>query len=680
MKFPFSMLTEFVCTSLNVDEVGDLLTMAGFELEGIETVGDESVLDIKVCSNRGDGLSVFGLARELLAKDGEARPTQLYLDAADWWAKVRTPVPAGLEGPVKIETDACTRYSCMVFDHSTKEASKPWMQRRLEQAGMRPVSLVVDITNYVLLELGHPLHAFDQDRLDSGQVVVREARPGEKIITLNGLEHELRPGQMMICDRTKPVAVAGVMGGLDSEVTDSTRRILLESAHFVNTSVRRTRKQLGLGTEASYRFERSVDPEGTIRALWRFAELYRDCGGSAPVILQDLYPLPPEPRRVSLRIQRADRLLGMPIAPSDAKGYLERLGMDVAGSGNELSVAIPTWRPDIQREEDLIEELGRVHGYDKIPSELPFGATSQGGTTGLERLVDNFRNALLQCGFDQMISHTLRDKSPLDADCTPVVIRNPGSPDMAMLRSSPLPGLAEAARRNGTKDLHLFEIARCFANIGRENQERLTLGVLDHGELVSGHWRNHTSLQADFFSLKGVVEAVSDRLGLELTFTKPGEATDRRFHPTQQARILIQGQACGVLGTINPDVAAEADLQEGAVLAELDLETVFSHARAQTKYESISRNPSVRRDIAVTISKHVPFSDIASAIKRAAGQLLERNWLFDVYEGANIQEGHHSLGMALQLRKHGENFTDEEANLVRDAVVKELESLGATQR
>jgi phenylalanyl-tRNA synthetase beta chain len=324
MKFPYSMLRDFVETSLDAHQIGDLLTMAGFELEGIEEVGDEFVLDIKVMSNRGDGLSVFGLSREVLAKDLNSKPTALYREAANRFEN--TPCPPTFALPkdaASIESQECRRFAVRGFEGVIANAQSPaGMQKRLDACGMRPISLLVDLTNYVMLELGQPLHAFDRAKLTESRLVVRQAKPGEKLTTLNGDEHEL-DGQMMICDGAKPVGVPGVMGGLETEVTDVTSSLLLESANFVNKVVRKTRKQLGLSTEASYRFERSVDPDGVTAAMRRFTQLLTQVQPNIQISeILDLYPQPLSPDKVTLRVERASMLLGMEITPDQAENYL----------------------------------------------------------------------------------------------------------------------------------------------------------------------------------------------------------------------------------------------------------------------------------------------------------------------------------------------------------------------
>ena len=679
------MLREFVDTPLSVDQVGELLTMASFELEGIEDVEGEPILDVKVVSNRGDGLSVFGLAREVLAKDRDSKATELYKRAADRFRHSPTPSPRtghlGEGEPpiasVVIETEACTRYACRLFKEIKNGPSPEWLQKRIRQAGWRPISLIVDLTNYVMLELGQPLHAFDLDKLHGAKIIVRDAQPGEKITTLDGTEHTLKPGQMMICDADRAVAVAGVMGGHETEVDAGTTAVLLESAHFVNTSVRRTRKQLGLSTEASYRFERSVDPEGVVAALNRFAELFESClGGIVVPGVVDVYPAPPVQRQLAVRMSRAVRLLGMEVSASEARSYLDRLGFGVAGEGEPFQVTTPSWRADIVREDDVVEEIGRVHGYDRIPETALHGVTVQGGVSGVEARLDQIREGLLRAGFTQIISHSLRDLHPLDLSIgVRIGPRNAGSPETAYLRNSHLPCLADAAQRNGARDLHLFEMGSVFDGSREPHEEWPSLAIWTHGALAPSHRAKESWPKADFFSLKGAVQSVCE--GVDFSAAK---SLDPRLHPTRQAALTIGGEPLGVAGQIHPELAEQIGVPSDTCLAELDLERLLAQPATESQFKALSRNPAVRRDLAVLISKSVPYAQIERAVQAAAGVTLERQWLFDVYEGQGIPEGQHSLAIALQLRKFGENFTDEEANQVRDVVAAALEGLGGKLR
>ncbi len=689
MKFPTLMLRDYVHTSLTPDQLGDLLTMAGFELEGIEEVGNDHVLDIKVVSNRGDGLSVFGLAREILAKDANSSPTDLYIQAkGGFTTKDRQGQTSLPTSAATIQSPECLRFACRAFDQVDASGQSPtWMQERLTQAGMRPISILVDLTNYAMLELGQPLHAFDREKLTEERIVVRHAAPGEMLTTLNGIEHELQ-GQMMICDAAKPVGVPGVMGGLETEVTDSTTKLLLESANFKNTTVRKTRKQLGLNTEASYRFERSVDPDGVVRAIERFTDLLHASQPKVTVSnIVDLYPGRQTRDGILLRLDRANRLLGMEIAEEDALRYLRNLGFDIQEIKPQttnhkpqslvLQVAPPSWRPDIVREEDLIEELGRVHGYEKIPQELPIGSTPVGGVHGAYLREDLIRESLVKTGFVQIISHSLRDKHPLDNEGGHLCPRNPASPEMSVLRNSLLPCLADAAIRNGGKDLHLFEIGTAFFNNPAGHQEKKLLSLLSVGALLPFSWQKGDAGQANFFSLKGALENALSQANIHFDIVA-SEEPDARLHPTRDAYIRVAGNLAGFVAQIHPNIAENLGLPAETYLAELDLAEL--NTEAEITYHPISRNPAVRRDISFEISKSTPFAAVEKAVAQSCGEVLERQWLFDVYEGKGIGEGNHSLSIALQLRKLGENFTDEEANQVRERVVHALASLGAKAR
>lgn len=677
------MLRDFVETSLDANQIGDLLTMAGFELEGIEEFQGEPVLDIKVVSNRGDGLSVFGLAREVLAKDLDSKPTELYKKAATRFQISESPTLTLESSAATVESDQCRRFALRSFSGVDAKGSSPaWMQKRLEAAGMRPISILVDLTNYVMLELGQPLHAFDREKLSEGRIVVRHAKLGEKLTTLNGIEHEL-DGQMMICDAEKPVGVPGVMGGLETEVTDTTTELLLESANFVNTAVRKTRKQLGLNTEASYRFERSVDPEGVAAATRRFTELLLQ---SQPGVqysnIVDLYPGKPESGSVRVRVDRASTLLGMEITPDQAENYLQRLGMTVSREGNTLNVTAPSWRPDIVREEDLVEELGRVHGYERIPEALPFGSTPQGGSRGRELFKDRVRESLLRSGFTQIISHSLRSEHPLDEPCERAAPRNPASPEHNVLRTSLLPGLAEAARRNGGKDIHLFEMGKVFYQWEGEYDETTYLGILSQGALLPPNRQGEKVPVADFFTMKSAVEDAFINLGIDgqLTFLPMTGDDEKRFHPTRTAYIQHDDQILGTIGQVHPEIAEASGIEKDTILCEICFDWLMDKVEPKLSMGQISRNPAVRRDIAILIDKSVHYADVEEAIRIGADKVLEKQWLFDVFEGQGIPEGKHSLGIGLQFRKFGENFTDEEANQVRDQIVAELEKLGATLR
>ena len=676
MKLTDSMLRDYANTPLSAEEVGDLLTMSGFELEEISEVRGEKVLNVNVMANRGDSASVLGLAREVLAKDPSSKKTELFeRSEVRFYTTDLNDSACSERAVVTVESENCARYACRVFEAVKNGPSPDWLKDRLEKIGQRPISLAVDLSNYVMFETGQPLHAFDLDKLTGSRIVVRQAMPVEKkFVTLDGVERAITPADLMICDAVRPVALAGIMGGQESEVGPGTTRMLLEGAHFSHTSVRNTRTRLGLQTEASYRFERYVDPEQVVAALNRFAELYEKATGDWPVRgVVDVYPRPPALRAITVRMSRVERILGVRIAIEDAVRYLGRLGFAMRPGEDRIECTPPTWRNDIEREDDLVEEVGRVHGYENIPELLPKGETTRGGVFGADARVDRARGRLLRCGLTQTVSHSLRDLHPLDAPGERVRVRNPHSPEIAHLRNSNLPSLADAANRNGNQNLQLFEIGKVF----KLGLEHFDLSILLVGSDPFVDWQKKQSPTADFYGMKGVVEAVCRDASVCI-----GEAPekDARLHPTRQAAVSISGRQIGVFGQVNPLVAEECDLPAETVLAEIDLSALVGAEPREVHLKEISRNPAARRDVAFVIEKSVPYANIAAALAEACGEVLEKQWLFDVYEGKGIPDGSHSLATALQLRKAGANFTDEEANQVRDRAVQALEALGAKLR
>ncbi|MGE0002451.1 MAG: phenylalanine--tRNA ligase subunit beta [Fimbriimonadaceae bacterium] len=647
MKFTEAMIRELVDSPLSPQEIGDTLTMAGLELESIAEEGGAIVFDVGVMANRGDAASVLGMARELVAKHPASMP-RAAMDALTGWSDLK---PLGA-GEIKITTERCTRYSAMVFEGVTNGPSPQWLQECLTALGQRPISILVDLTNYVMLVTGQPMHAFDLDKLPGPRIVVRNAANGEKLETLDGIERELVPDDVVITDGTRPIALAGIMGGRATEVGPDTTRCLLESAHFDNQSVRATRTRLGMHTEASYRFERWVDPCGTVRAMDLFARLLE----ATPSETWDSWSAPPRVTIVSVRPSRAARLLGCQVSPEDCLQYLERLGFKPQAKEESVHCTVPSWRNDIALEEDLVEEIGRMHGYEHIGTEPPIGSTPVGGAHGSYLRLDRLRARLIGCSLVQTMSHTLRDTHPLDSQGERVRVRTPHSPETALLRNSLLPCLAEAAARNGGRDLALFEVGRTFSP-----NEHASLAILMTGRAAGAQ-------EADFFALKGVVEAAIGKL-------EWSQGADPRLHPTRQA----EASGIGVFGQVHPLVAAQCDLAPSTVLAEFDLDAWLKTTGADIHFRPLYRHPAVRRDIAIEVSKQVAYREIEAAISASGGGDLESYWLFDVYEGKGVAEGARSLAIALVFRKDG-NLTDEEANRARDVIVGALQGLGARLR
>ncbi len=725
MKVPVEWLKDFVQFELSATELAERLTMAGLEVEEVLPTPYGEVLSMYITPNRGDCLSVFGIAREVVAIFGtECEPTELFhrLNQMILLPPVVEPGETPQYASVEIrDPDLCPRYGARVILDVQVAPSPPAIQNRLLAAGMRPISNIVDATNYVLLELGQPLHAFDLDTLKARQIIVRRAVEGETITTLDGRHHTLHPNMLMICDAERPVAVAGIMGGAETEVTDTTRNILMESAHFNPLSIRRTSRALDLRTESSYRFERFVDPNLVIVAQIRVCELIQQMTGKPAVGgILDVYPLPYSERELTVRLDRAEQMLGFPIAPDEAKGVLERLNLRPKSQtlpespSPSFSVRVPLYRADLMREIDLIEELGRILGYDRIPESPPQGTTTQGKDSPEGEFSERVRTILLSAGLQEVVSHTLEPENPLQTAgeiffspmhkpipstiqekkisfeglgewvYQPVVLANPMSEELASLRHSLMSSLVRTAdhnRRRGLRDLHLFEIGRVFARDEQgDYHEWLRVGLLMTGALTAPHW-SVKPVPTDFYAFKGVVEHFLHELGIEPRFI-PTEGYDHRLHPGRSAYVHDPSdQRLGVMGELHPTLAEQYEFRQRVYLAEFGF-TALMHASAHTvHYRPLPVFPPVLRDIAIVVSQSVPAESLFAAIREVGGEWLESVRLFDRFTGASIPEGWHSLAFSLVFRADERTLTDEEVNARVEAIFDALsERFGAQPR
>jgi phenylalanyl-tRNA synthetase beta chain len=688
MRVPIDWLKDFVQFELSAEALAERLTMAGLEVEQVEETPQGEVLALYITPNRGDCLSIFGIAREVYALLGDAcQPTPLFERLN---AQILNPPPAE-PGEVPqyarveiLDPDLCPRYAARVIREVRIAPSPAKVQNRLLAAGMRPINNIVDATNYVMLELGQPLHAFDLDTLIDHRIVVRQAREGEIIHTLDGREHAIAPPMLMICDAERPVAVAGIMGGAETEVTPQTRHILMESAHFSPLSIRRTARALDLRTESSYRFERFVDPNLVLVAQYRVCELIEQWTGVAAVPgVLDVYPKPYPVRELTLRLARAEELLGFKVEDEEAHAVLQRLNLNPQPMGERtLRVQLPLYRyEDLKREVDLVEELGRVLGYERIPESPPVGITTQGKDSPEGAFSERVRTILLSAGLQEIVSHTLEPANPLQLP-PPVELRNPMSDELRYLRSSILSGLVFAAdhnRRRGMHDLHLFEIGRVFAQdeSSQGHRERLALGILMTGALHAPHWTGKPR-EADFYSLKGVVEHLLTLLGIDAEFVAMGESSfstpsDARFHPGRVAEAVAQGRWLGRLGELHPLIQRQYELRRRVYLAEFDLEALHALAAHTVRYRSLPTQPPVLRDIAVIVSQEVPVGRLFATIWQAGGEWIESVRLFDRYTGAPVPEGSHSLAFSLVFRHPERTLTDEEVNARVEAIFEALQ-------
>jgi phenylalanyl-tRNA synthetase beta chain len=662
MKISIEWLKEYVDINESPEQLKEDLTMIGLLVESIAETGGAYVLDIEVTSNRPDCLSHLGIAREVAAF--YHRPLRYPpIEERTAISPERNPYAIEIQ-----DEDLCPRYVGLVLDGIQVGNSPSWMQQRLEAAGMRPVNNIVDITNYVLLEMGHPLHAFDFDVLRRGKIVVARARQGQRMQTLDGLDRELDSEMLLINDGEGPVGIAGVMGGLNSEISQSTTRVLLESAYFLPASIRRTSRKLGLSTEASYRFERGADWENTVPAIARTCYLIeRFAGGCIAGSLQDVYPKRKDPVRILLRQENAKALLGVELTGKFIESTLRRLNFKVAEHGkNQWEVLCPTCRADMELEADLIEELARFYGYQNIPSTLPPSKTV-GTHSPVHMLEKGVREFMVGHGHCEAINLSFasetdhREFPPLRGER--VAVGNPLTEDTQFMRTSLAPGLVRSARRNfnyGQRLVRLFEIGKIYCP-GPDGvpTEKNTLGILSTGGYADQNWMN-PSTDFGYFHLKGLIAALLQGIRV-LSFEI--EPTDKIawLNPAESATLRVADETVGVLGSLSASLQEKYKLKQPVFLAEIDCDRMAPYAFSPVSFEALPRFPSVERDMSIVVSRDLAYKVICGEIAGLKIPELTDINLIDVYEGEKIPAGKISLTLRL-------TFLDREKTLTIDRV------------
>ena len=650
----------------------------------VEAIGlDDVVLELEITPNRPDCLSMIGVAREISVTTGN--PLKLpEVNMPSGTTDIHNLTSVTIEAP-----DLCPRYAARVIRGVKIAPSPDWLQRRLEAIGVGTINNIVDITNYVLMEYGHPLHAFDYHRLTENRIVVRRARPGETLKTIDGEERKLTPDMLVIADAENSVALAGVMGGFDSEITDQTVDVLLESAYFHPSSIRKTSKALGMHTEASHRFERGADPEGVIPALDRAAQLIVEiAGGEICSGIVDVYPGKREAINIKLRPERANFVLGTEIGEDEMRDILTRLGFIVSDT---FEVTAPTFRPDVGQEIDLVEEIARVYGFDNIPTTLPRGDIPIPKIDPKENLRERVKTYLLQCGMMEAMNYAFYHPDVFDrirlASIDPlrqaVQIANPLSEDQSIMRTTLIPSLLANAQHNRNHQINnvqFFECSKVFIPNGTgeyPNEPERVAGMIA-GNLGAGVYGDPLR-PADFFDIKGVVEGMLDRCGIsDYTIT---HADHPAFHPGRRAEIRIEDKTLCVFGEAHPEVLENYDLLHKAYLFELDFERLVGVVEPMKQFESIPIYPSVNRDLAIVLDADTPASRPVEIIKSAGGELVSSLHLFDVYTGEQVTEGKKSLAFAIEYRSTTETLTDEIVDQVHGKILEQLEQeLGATLR
>lgn len=688
MKLLHSWLRELVDVPLPVAELASLLSMRGFEVAGIEPVPDkaDAVIDFEITANRPDCLSVIGLARE--AATACRVPLRLPWDAQGRPISTARPLPAPT--PLHVADDLlevtiedaalCPRYAAAVAE-VTVGPSPAWLADRLAAAGVRPINNIVDVTNYVLIEMGHPMHAFDLDRLGGRQLRARRAKPGEQIRTLDGEARTLDGEMLVIADQSAPQAVAGVMGGAASEVWSGTRRVAFESAYFKPASVRRTSRRLGLQSEASSRFERGTDINAPLVALERACELIERIGAGRRVgRLIDVYPAPRGPVEVAIRRASVPRLIGTAVEDEEILAIFAGLGFDAtaAPEGAGWRVRIPTHRVDISREADLIEEVARHHGYDKVPyhfPELRAAAPHPDPRLGRRTLL---RHVLTAAGFSEAVTYSFiaaADAAPfLEPGAETVPLAYPLSEKFAVLRPSLLPGLVDSVahnRRHDSRDVRLFETGNCFTAVSGEHQR---LAIAWTGAGVPEHWGGGDR-PADFFDLKGVIERVGEALHIPLAFSG---STAPFLVRGRAASVASGGCLLGVIGQLLPAQSETRGLPaaDEIYVAELDLEALDRLAPSEdAQVVPLPRFPSIVRDISIVVDEPVRAEQVRGTIAGVAPGSLVGVREFDRYKGKGIPEGRYSLSLRLTFRSPERTLTDadvqEAMGRIMDALARE---------
>ncbi|ABZ84363.1 phenylalanyl-tRNA synthetase, beta subunit [Heliomicrobium modesticaldum Ice1] len=658
---------------------------------------DDAVLELELTPNRADCLAVLNVAREVAAITG----ADLRLPEVTVSEKGEGCAEAQVKVTIE-ESDLCGRYAARLFTNLRLGPSPTWMQQRLQAAGMRPINNIVDITNYVMLELGHPLHAFDYDRIKDGHIIVRRARSGEKLVTLDGQERELNPENLVIADPEKAVGLAGVMGGLNSEISAGTTTVLLEAAHFHPANIRRTARQLGLRSEASQRFEKGVNIDTVVLAMNRAAQLVADLNVADVVPgYVDNYLRKVVPLEIPFSVDRINALLGTRLTGDDMDAIFQRLRFPVKwlGEGEKRSglLSAPAYRPDLQGEHDLAEEVARLYGYDRIPTTLPKGETTVGQRTWPQTVRERIADTLVGAGLREVVTFSFINPRHLDRLGLPaedllrqvVSVQNPLSEEQGILRPTILPGLLEVAARNASRriaDLAIFEIGSTFSPralpLKELPDEPWKVSALVMGEEPI-HWSGKPKA-VDFYYLKGIAEKLLATLKIDdVAWQREKEVP--YLHPGRSARLTVEREGVkiqlGVLGEVHPDVREAYDLVGRPVVMELDLSALTLLARAKGDYTPLPRYPSTDRDMAMVLPLDIPASQVEAVIAETGGEILERWRLFDVYQGNQIAQGYRSLAYTLRYQAPDRTLTDDEVNSRHESIKAALvERLGARFR
>ena len=641
---------------------------------------DDTVYEFELTANRADCFSMVGLSREfgIMTNQKALFPVIMVNETGD-----------SIEGKASVAIEAhdlCTRFTSRLVTNVTIEPSPLWMQNRLRNSGIRPINNVVDVTNYVMLELGQPMHAYDYDCVEGHTLIARRAKEGETLTTLDGNERELNESMLIIADTKGPIGVAGVMGGLTSEVTDKTTNVLLEAAVFNGPSIRRTSKALGMRSEASGRFERGVNHKYTAYAIDRAAQLLQQicpsCKVSVGII--DVYPEPVEQRTVTFTAEQINDYLGTSIEKDRMVDILTKLEFGITESGDAIEALVPTWRDDVTVMPDIAEEVARIVSYDNIAPTIPVAVLSSGGMTPKKALTKDVTHYLAHAGLSQIITFSFMHKDGLtnmmlpegDSRYTAIPILNPISEEFPYMRTTLVPAVIEAAKRDiaqQNKDLWLFETANVYEPkalpLTEVPHERpMACGIM-MGKVTEAAW-NQVQRDTDFYDVKGVVDGLLAKLGLTQFDIQP--SSESYYHPGVSAHYTVNGVTIANYGELHPQVVKNFDLSGKVYMFEIDLEAVLSITVPPFRYQSFSKFPGTSRDLAIVAPVSVTSGDIVALIKEHGGEYLESVSIFDVYEGEHIEAGYRSLAYNLQFRSMEGTLNDEDIDGAIQAIIDAL--------
>ena len=670
MRISYSWLKDYIDPNLTPAKLAEVLTMAGLTAESVRALGNDYVLEIEITANRPDWLSYIGVARELAAITG---------------SRLKLPSPAKInviqkKSGVKVsveEKSLCQRYTARVIRNVSVEASPDRLKKKLEAMELRPVNNIVDITNFCLFETGEPMHAFDLDKIEGHEVIIRKARKLEKIVTIDGVVRELSDAMLVIADRSRPIAIAGVMGGLNTEVIDSTKNILLEAAAFDPISVRRTARALGIPTESSYRFERKVDLNNIAYASDRAAGLICELSGGEVCDLIDIGKKAVQGKTITLRLPKLNAVLGLEIPAEKVKKIVNSLELKIKKSAKDsITIETPQFRYDLNAEIDIIEEIARIYGYNRIPSTVP-AIIEQDEKIPPDLMIGNkIREILAGMGADEIITYSLMGWNVLKmaglADSKAAEIKNPLSSEQEVMRPSLMPGMLTSILWNinrKTKDLKLFELGKIYNKESEtkfSEKQYLAIGIA--GEISD--WTQGTR-PCGFFDLKGFVETVLSELGIAQAVFK--QVRNEAYSHSCAASIEVGGEAIGYAGEVAKGILNNFDIKEAIYFCEISLDALLKYVSLEKKFRELPRYPSVCRDMSLVVPKETLNLELVALVKEVAGAILHEIKLIDRYAGKQIPDGKISLTYRLEYRDPSKTLEEKDVSPVHSNILRALE-------